>query len=329
MQRRFKYIARLVFIVVFLFLPIFAQAACSATGYTVIFTNGIFTSQKDAQSDADSLQVKLKSAYNGEPLTVRVGYNQTHLAGAGDLVETYFPVFNTYDLNTILMQIHPEVTTRKLLVVGHSQGSMYANKMYEYLVEHGEPTNALGVYAVATPASYVAGGGKYLTYELDDVIGGANLINGLKPLPANITFLDFLALAAPAVPPPYHSFTDTYLAAFSNRIVSDINGELDALKPTNASDTLAGQAGGCFTPPPQNAAYRAQQLLFAVADPAAQGVKVVSVGAYQGTIAASRVAVSFAKAGTAAVGAAFNFVGNIFANNPVAVAEQHPVQNFE
>ncbi|MDO8517774.1 MAG: hypothetical protein Q7S26_00575 [bacterium] len=327
MQHRFKYTTKLVFIfwALFLILPASTQAAsCSANGYTVVFVNGVFATETQARADTNALSRYLGGQFNSQPITYQTGYNQTHLAGAGDLVETYFPVFDTYDLNTILIQIHPEVTTRKLLVVGHSQGSVYTNKMYEYLVEHGEPASALGVYAVATPDSHVAGGGTYLTYELDDVINGVRSLKRFNPLPANVTFLDLLDLAAPAVPPPYHSFTDTYLAAFSHRIVSDINTQLSGLQPTNASDT-----GDCFTPPPKNVAYRAQQVLFAVADPTAQGVKVVSIGAYQGTVAAARVAVSLAKAGVAAAGAAFGFVSNIFSGNPVAVAEQRPAQNFE
>lgn len=324
MQRRLRNTVQLIFTATFLFLPVFAQAACSATGYTVVYVNGIFSTKENAQADADKLKFKLGSQFNSQPVNVYSGYNQTHLAWAGDLVETYFPIFDTYDLNTILIQIHPEVTTRKLLVVGHSQGSVYANKMYEYLVVHGEPASALGVYAVATPDSYVAGGGTYLTYELDGVINGARLLKRFNPLPANATFSDILALGGTSPPPPYHSFTETYLATFSNRIVSDINSELGALKPNNAQDT-----GGCFTPPPQNVAYYAQKILFAVADPTAQAAKVATVATYHGVVFAGTAVVSLAKVGVAVVRAAFGYVTNIFSSNPVAVVEQHPIQNFE
>ena len=64
-----------------------------------------------------------------------------------------------YDLKTILMQIHPEVTTtRKILLVGHSQGTFYTNAIYRYFLEHGMPEGSVAVYNLATPAAYVEGG---------------------------------------------------------------------------------------------------------------------------------------------------------------------------
>ena len=54
------------------------------------------------------------------------------------------------------MQIAPDVTTRRILIVGHSQGAQYADAIYDYLLAHGEPKSAVSVYAVATPASSVA-----------------------------------------------------------------------------------------------------------------------------------------------------------------------------
>jgi len=325
MQRRLKYFAELVFVFAFLLAPSVTNAfSCSANGYTIVFVNGVFDTEDQAKYDTKKLQFFLGSQFNNQPIDVLTGYNQTHLAGAGDLFESYFPSFDQFDLNTILMQIQPEVQTRKLLVVGHSQGAVYANKMYEYLVTHGEPASATAVYAVASPDSYVAGGGKYLTYTLDEVIGGLPLLKKFNPLPANIDFIDLLKLGQKNPPPPYHSFTDTYLGAFAHRMIPDINTQLAALKADAASST-----GNCFEPPPKNVAYKAQQVLFAVADPTAIATKVASVGAYKGVVAAGAATVALAKAGAATVSGAFGLVANAFSKNPVTVIEQHPAENFE
>src|SRR3989344_211713 len=56
MQHRFRHIAQLG-IILFLF-PLFAQAECSSSGYTVVFVNGIFNTEKQARTSADELQFK-------------------------------------------------------------------------------------------------------------------------------------------------------------------------------------------------------------------------------------------------------------------------------
>ena len=144
--------------------------------------------------------LNLVTNINSQPVTVHLGYNPTHLAGGGDLLQSLAQQLNSsitdFDLNTILMQIHPEVTTRKLLIVGHSQGADYANEMYSYLLAHGEPAQAVGVYAVATPMNFVAGGGKYVTSATDKVISAVSAAatvalqdgekNVIQPLSPNI-----------------------------------------------------------------------------------------------------------------------------------------------
>ena len=135
MQHRPRYIAQLSLIL--FFLPIFAQAACVDEGYTVVFVNGVFNTEEQARKGAAALQVKLKRSFNGEPLTVKTGYNPSHLAGLGDLVQIAAQSFgasvSSFDRDTILLQIHPEVTTRKVFLVGHSQGTLYTNDIYSYL----------------------------------------------------------------------------------------------------------------------------------------------------------------------------------------------------
>ena len=275
--------------------------SCSANGYTVVFVNGVFDTKTEAQIDANSLGFKLGPTYNSQPVTVQLGYNPTHLAGAGDLLQSFAQQFNSsltdYDLDTILMQIYPEVTTRKLLVVGHSQGAQYANEIYSYLLAHGEPKEAVGVYAVATPASFVVGGGKYLTSTTDKVISDVsaavsvgNSLGAHTPLPlAPNTTLE-LSAADEASEIGGHSFTDTYLAQAAPQITNDIDSELGALVPTDAS-----AIGDCFTPPDASAAYKAQQVAFAVADPAATVLKVGAATTLQVGAVALKAAGTFAQ----------------------------------
>lgn len=258
----------LIFFALFLF-PLFVEAACSSSGYTVIFANGIFNTREEAQSSADSLQDKLGEEFNSEILRVKLAYNARHLAGVGDLVETALPQFDQYDLETILTQIHGDVTTRKLLIVGHSQGAVYANKIYEYLKEHGVPKEDMAVYAVASPDSYVAGGGKYITYTLDDVINNwARLLGTAIPLQPNATFAEWFnnhdhgATAAQG-----HGFIDMYLGGFGTRIVREMRGELAGLQ------NIAGSATeGCFDPPPPSLGRKVTGAAFAVGDPLALGI---------------------------------------------------------
>ena len=285
-----KRLVLVLFLAVFTLLPNLSRvqaASCSENGYTVVFINGIFTDLPKARADADVLQYKLGYNFGPESVKVRLGYNASHLAGTGDLIESYFPSFDTFDRDTILRQIHPDVTTRKILVTGYSQGAVYANKIYEYVTNNGESASAAGVYAVATPDSYVAGGGKYLTYNLDPVINALRVLPGFKPLPGNIDLIDL----SPNVPAEGHSFTEQYLAGAADRIVSDIRGELSKLKVDKGSTDI-----GCFTPPPADLAYKTQEAILAVADPIALATKAAGSKAYQGAALAARVVQTFAKA---------------------------------
>jgi hypothetical protein len=256
------------FIGLFLLLvPAFASAqtqssTCSANGYTVVFFNGIFDSKPEAENDAYKLGYKLGSNYNGQPLTVQLGYNATHLAGAGDILQTAAQLFSksvsNFDLNTILMEVYPEVTTRKLLLVGHSQGAMYANDMYHYLLSNGEPDGAVAVYNVASPAAYTAGHGKYLTSSGDPVINGLRALH-FDILPNNI---DLVPSGTDAI--AGHYFVEDYLNNAGPQMQSDITGELNNLQPIDATEK-----GDCFTPPTKTAAYKTEAVAFAIADPSA------------------------------------------------------------
>jgi len=59
----------------------------------------------------------------------------------------------------------------RVLVIGHSQGNLYANSAYTILANDSDdlPMNAFGLVAVATPSSRVAGGGPHIT-RTDDLV---------------------------------------------------------------------------------------------------------------------------------------------------------------
>jgi len=180
-----------------------------------------------------------------------------------------------FDLDTILMQVYPEVNTRKLLLVGHSQGAFYTNEMYTYLAAHGEPTDALGVYNVASPATVTMGNGKYLNSSGDTVLNELRALH-IAMLPNNIDLVPSSAGDLSG-----HGFITDYLANAGMRMQSDIDAELLALKPD-----LASAQGDCFDPPQESLGYEAQAAAFAVADPTATVLKVGTVTAVDASLAA-------------------------------------------
>ncbi len=301
-------------------IPTLIFAACTKQGSTVVYANGILTTYDQAYDDLHNLQRRFEDALGlNTSVNFTNGYNPSHLAGAGDLIESAAQLFSSsvsnYDLNTILLQIYPEITTQKILFVGHSQGTFYANELYNYLLAHGETNGAVGVYNVATPASSVAGyatvpnEGAYLTSMNDKVINAvrdvAQNAGAAQPLPANIA----IPLSPQEAANQFggHSFSGVYLANAAPRIVFEIEGALGKL--TAADSTSSSQAdvsatdAGCFTPPPRNFSYYAQRLTFAVADPVAGGV-----------VASGRVIIAAGESAYVAVAAATQAVNLAFAS---------------
>lgn len=285
------------------------QAQCLDKGYTVIFINGIFNTRAEADKSRLALQSKIGFLINGESVIVKLGYNESHVGGLGDLTQlfaqSYFSSVSDFDRDTILLQIYPEVTTQKMLLVGHSQGSFYANSIYNYLTNAGsKKKESLAVYNVANLANYIAGGGRYLTSKGDGMVLTYNEMarqsGGLLALPANAQ-LDPAAAIGNG-----HSFTDAYMQYAGDRIVQEIGQSLLRLTPDSRGSE------DCFTPPNPGLGYKTQQVFFAVADPAAEGVKVAGAKAYQGAVAVKDATVA---AAGAAAGAAQSFFAR-FAPEP-------------
>lgn len=269
-------------IVLVLSTPFLAQAACSVDGATIVFVNGIFTSEEDASQATVRLSNEDFLRTGRTDIATINGYNPSHLGGASDIFQSVTQAFgkpiSQHDLKTILMQVHPEVTTQKILLVGHSQGSFYVNEMYEYLILHGVPKESVGVYHVASPASFVAGGGQYVTSKNDKLINWVRdaEINGNLRVYADSHYTIEGAVASALranveIPPePGHEDSDygghkfdVYMNGAGDRIIRDIESALSRLK-SNVGDT---STEGCFTPPDADIAYKMQAAALSVADP--------------------------------------------------------------
>lgn len=105
----------------------------------------------------------------------------------------------------------------KVLLVAHSQGNFFGNQAYEFLSPIQRAS--FGMVSVATPASYVSGGGPYTTFEQDFIrfFPGALAPNFSAPFcGSNITC---------------HFFLESYIGRDSSRskILDDMMAVLDSL----------------------------------------------------------------------------------------------------
>lgn len=288
---------------ILLLFPFQTWAGCSADGYTVIYVNGIFTSQAQAEAEQKLLQDKFEDSTGRSDVVFLSGYNPSHLAGGGDLLKSIQQAYrdeesyiDDYDLQTILLKIAPDVKTRKILLFGYSQGTFYTNALYHYLVANGVPKESIAVYNVDTPASYVAGDGQYLTSATDMLIyevrrkaafGGAK-----QPLESNILIPP--VVENPVPPYPGHSLKNVYLPKATVRIISEVNTALESLEAGESTDEA------CFTPPPLSTDYKIKQAGFSLFDPAAEGIRTGTVYAYKG----AKLVIDTAQSGLNAVGSA-------------------------
>ena len=145
-------------------LPTTAYALeCDSVGLTVVYVNGILTNRKDAQTDTNLMETKYKQRTHQENIKFLNGYNESHIGGGGDIAQSAAQIvgksFLEFDRDTILMEIHPQVSTQKVLLLGHSQGTFYTNAMYNYLTDNGVPAESITVYKIAPPADRAEGGG--------------------------------------------------------------------------------------------------------------------------------------------------------------------------
>ncbi|MEK7628191.1 MAG: hypothetical protein AAB421_02095 [Patescibacteria group bacterium] len=255
-----------------------SEDTCSTNKETVVYINGIFTEYDKAKVDAEKIQAELwaRVPQTTGLVPVKLAHNPTHLGGIGDVLKSMLQktwesegkTEEDFDLLTITKQLAQEVKTQKILILGHSQGTFYANALYDYLIKRGVPAKSLAVYNIATPASYVAGHGKYLTNANDAVIAEvrqtAKESGYPQPLPANTSI--------PRNPTEVgsewagHGISTTYLAERPTDIAGTIAFLLSRLEAEPTRDT----SQPCIPPPESTAAYYAKKVAFLVGDPAGQ-----------------------------------------------------------
>ena len=291
-----------IFLVPHLSLAIKLDEQCSTNGYTIATINGVFTDKRDAQKNMDALRSKFGKIHNNQPIDYQYLHNPSHLAGLGDiLMSVYQKIFDNetvedYDLIEMLKSASEKVKTQKLLLVAHSQGNFYANSFYDTVAEKqgGVPRESIGVYSVATPASRVAGGGKWLTSNTDKVIAGiVGRLSFKKIMPPNtrIELQDGDESAG-------HNFKDIYLKYRSAEIVSDIQASLNRLSE-NASQN---ENKSCLSAPELTLAHKIEGAVLAVADPLANtSSDAVALSVKTGAIASVLAYDTAVSVGTASV----------------------------
>ena len=96
-----------------------ASTICKTDGYTIIYVNGILTSEQSAKNDRRNLTAKFQNHSNLQNTIFINGYNKSHLAGFGDLFKSVQQAYRgegdvfveDFDLQTILLQLHSQITT--------------------------------------------------------------------------------------------------------------------------------------------------------------------------------------------------------------------------
>jgi len=123
--------------------------------------------------------------------------------------------------------------SRRVLVVGHSQGNLYSNAAYKLLYTNPMiKTQSFRIVGVASPANFVAGGGLYVTSDKDMVINALRFLVASSTLPAN-TPVDFNESDISG-----HNFIATYMnPAFyaRSRVVSMIRSQLSEIEEPPSS----------------------------------------------------------------------------------------------
>ncbi|MDO9399192.1 MAG: hypothetical protein Q7T79_00680 [bacterium] len=286
-----KYLISIFFFCIF-FIPTNVFASCSKDGYTVIYVNGIFTSTEElAKADMKFLEKNFKDSSSIKNVTFETGYNESHIGGLGDLVQSAAQIINfpigDYDFKTILTQIHSKIKTKKIILVGHSQGTLYTNELYDYLIKNGVSKESIAVYNVATPADYVAGNGEYLTSKNDRAINSvrntATSLLAPKPLPGNAD----LPLSAKEQKDLFgggHSFSENYLVNAPSSIISSIENKIKNL--VSVETTLPEQ--GCFNLPDKNWTFKTQEILFSIIDPIGNTTVYVAKAGIDGAVVVAK-----------------------------------------
>lgn len=107
----------------------------------------------------------------------------------GKIKDSGFVGYDDNDLRDIVGAVRANaIEGQKILLVPHSQGNLYANAAYNVLTsgENAIPVSAIKIVGIASPATYVAGDGDYVTSTNDRVISSLRSL-GFSVLASNFT----------------------------------------------------------------------------------------------------------------------------------------------
>ena len=117
---------------------------------------------------------------------------------------------------------------RRILIVPHSQGNLFANLAFGMLSD--QDRKWISIVGVANPDSFVAGGGAYTTLEEDMVNAAVDaakiLLGGPRPLPANFTN----APGGGSRDVLHHAFVPTYMESMNRSRARIAAGVVAALR---------------------------------------------------------------------------------------------------
>lgn len=116
---------------------------------------------------------------------VVLAYIREYVSNA--MANSAYVSLNDADLASVVADIRSETQGgQTVLLVPHSQGNLYANSAFAQVTNgpNALPPGSIGIMGVASPATYVAGKGSYLTSTNDLVISGLRSQYPLT-LPAN------------------------------------------------------------------------------------------------------------------------------------------------
>lgn len=247
-------------------------------GAAVFHVNGVATDEADAFANLEELRLALGKQLGGLRVRYDLSYNYTHhvildllqaatqlglqftskvmqwMSGAPEI-----PDWLANILKRALQGAYPLVASelndhvdkyrdalwqgRRVLLVAHSQGNLYANQAYEVL-RHRHPEllqgGSVGMYGVATPASNVLGASApYLTNNRDfiSLTPGALADNITMRHAADGTPVPALDAGGPTLIRA-HSFVDSYLSPAYNlrpKMLQDMRSLMGGLARPAAS----------------------------------------------------------------------------------------------
>jgi hypothetical protein len=185
------------------------------------------------------------------------------------LANTQYNVFKDADFYQIYEAIRLDVDSNtptgfsqnynRLLLLAHSQGNLYANAVYEKLVNQDKVIDARSIryYGIAPATAYQAGNGnKYILSNKDVVINALRIPFQVLPNNADISWIDvvlnaFASATDLEIKKAYqaiegHSLTEVYLKSkfgMRNRISSEMRALAEQLKARVADSLPAVEWG--------------------------------------------------------------------------------------